>query len=54
MGCMVYFHWTIKRDGQMLGLVEVTLVKEMLEWDIHDIPWHPNSFGFESVGNDIL
>jgi hypothetical protein len=38
MGCMVYFHWTTKRHGQTLGLVEVTLVREMLEWDIHDIP----------------
>ncbi len=54
MGCMVYFHWTTKRHGTMLGLVEVTLVREMLEWDIHDIPWCPNSFGFESVGDNIL
>jgi hypothetical protein len=33
----------------MLGLVEVT----MLEWDIHDNPWCPNSFGFESVRDNI-
>jgi hypothetical protein len=54
MGCMVYFHWTTKRHGQKLGLVEVMLVREMLEWDIHDIPWCPNSSSFESVVDNIL
>ncbi len=27
IGLMAYFNWTIRRDGQMHGLIEVKLVK---------------------------
>jgi hypothetical protein len=37
----------------MHGLVKVMLVKELLEWDIHDTPQRPTSFSFKSMGDII-
>jgi hypothetical protein len=51
---MTYFGWTTtRRDGQMLGLVEVMLVRELFQWDIHDTPWHLASSNFISM-RDII
>jgi hypothetical protein len=36
MGFMACVCWTARKDEQMHGLAKVTLVRELLEWDIYD------------------
>jgi hypothetical protein len=37
----------------MCCLVEVMMVGQLFEWDVHASPWYPLSFDFESTWNGI-
>jgi hypothetical protein len=37
----------------MFNLIEVMLVKMLLEWDIHATPLHPTSFNFKNMGDNF-